>query len=719
MLHGVGQSCARRHRYVVGVWLVGLVLVWAVAIGLGGKANNNFTLPGSSSQDALDELQRDFPLAAGASATIVYHASDGSDLRTDSGLETTITQSLTEVAQLPDVAQVVGPYENPALLSSDGSTALANITYGQPQSDLPDNGVTTFDALQSTVDGYRSASLDIELGGALPGAQPIDIQPMLVVYGLVVALVILAVVLATWRSFAWPVVTALVGVGFGVGLIRILQSMIEVPSISETTAVMIGLGVGIDYGLFVIGRAKDYLDAGEDPAHAAGHAISTIGRAVLTAGATVVVALLALLVFHVPSVTAIAYSVVLVVTSVLLASITLSPAIVGAVGHRLATSHVPWRRPERQLEGRTLTQRWANLVTRFAAWTLAAALIVLLVLAVPVLEGDLRLGPLDNSLFPTDSTQYRAWELQTDAFGAGSTDPFLVVVPIPTGDTQFQAQLTNLVQSVQQAEGVAAVTQPQTNQPPTMSVFQVIPATGAQSEATAQLVDRLRDDTFPTATADTQLDPQLTGRNAIFVDLDHRIADRLPIFIGLVVLIALLILGSVFRSVAIPITAAVFNVLTILATYGVLVAFFTYGWGRGAIGVPDDIPVLSLLAPVFFAVLFGLSNDYEVYLVSRMHEEREHGEIAGEAVRLGVGRGGHIVIAAALIMIFVFASYVFQPGAPVKQFGFGMAAAIVLDAFVTRMIALPASMHLGGDHMWWPGGRRMRVGPVDPIPGEG
>jgi putative drug exporter of the RND superfamily len=701
VLYRLGHASARRHWIVVGVWVGAIVAVWAVAIGVGGQANNNFTLPGASSQDALDQLSTSFPEAAASSATIVYHGRDGATVTPGGTLGQQIQQSLDDVANLPHVAQVVGPSENPALVSKNGTTALANVVYDAPTDELPDNGVETFDQLQDAVAEYRTGSLAIELGGTLPGSQPIDIKPVLVLYGLIAALIILAIALATWWSFMWPVVTALVGVALGVGLLRILQSIIAVPSISETTAVMIGLGVGIDYGLFVIGRSVDYIAAGDTPDAGAAHAISTIGRAVLTAGTTVIVALVALLVFQVPSVTAIAYSVVLVVAAVVVSSVTLGPAVVGAVGEKLATSTVPWHRRNRGTA--TLTQRWANLVTRTAPLMLACSLVLLVVLAIPVFSGDLRLGPLDTSLYPTDSTQYDAWKLESEAFGPGSPNPFLVVVQVPNDDAQFSSQLQTLVQGVEQTEGVAAVTPPQTNAAKTTTVFQVIPTSDAQAEATSQLVDRLRDETFPASTKGTSLDPLLTGRNAIFADLDTRITDRLMLFIGLVVLIALVILGFVFRSVAVPIKAACLNILTILATYGVIVAFFTYGWGRSWIGVDQDIPILSLLAPVFFAVLFGLSNDYEVYLVSRMREERQAGRSASEAVRVGVGQGGHVVIAAALIMVFVFLSYVVQPGSPVKQFGLGMAVAILIDAFVTRMVALPAAMRLGGDHMWWPG----------------
>lgn len=712
MLRRWGNFAATHHWWVIGTWIVVVPALWVLGLAVGGEPDNSFSLPGSPSQDAQDLLESDFPAAAGASATVVYHSTTGADLTTDTSVQEEIEASLSDISGLDGVATVNGPFRNDALFSDDGSTALATVVWTDPPDELPNNGVDAFEDLDASVARHRSNDLQIELGGTLPGAQPTDVEPALVLYGLVAALVILAVALATWWSFAWPVVGALAGVGLGVSLVRFLELAVDVPTISETAAVMIGLGVGIDYGLFVVGRAKDYVEAGEAPTDAAGHALDTIGRAVLTAGATVVVALVALLVFDVPAVTAMAYAVVVVVTSVVLSALTLQPAIIGAVGPRLARGRVPWaRRPDPAGPRRTPMRRWADLVTRAAPVALAGALVVLLVLAIPVFKGDLRLGPLDNSLFPTDSTQYRAWELQSEEFGPGSTDPFLVVVEIPSGDSSAQSQVTTLVQDVAKADGVATVTPPQVNSDGSVAAFEVIPTTGAQAEETADLVDRLRDSTIPDAVQGTALTAEVTGRNAIFVDLDDRIADRLPAFIGLVVLIALVILGVVFRSLAIPVKAAVFDIVTILATYGVLVAFLTFGWGRSWVGIPHDLPVLSLLAPVFFAVLFGLSNDYEVYLVSRMHEEREAGATPADAVRRGLGGGGRVVVAAALIMVFVFVSYVFQPGAAIKQFGFGMAAAIVLDAFITRMIALPAAMRLGGDAMWWPG-RRPRAEPA-------
>lgn len=707
MLEKLGRTAATHHWWFIAGWLVVLVAVWVVALGLDAQPDNSFVLPGAQSQEALDLLDEDFPEAAGTTATVVYHSTD--DITTTSDVETAIGDSVAALGKLANVGSVQNPLTTASLVSSDGKTALANVTYTEPLEDLADGGGPAFDALTQAVEPYRSTSLEIELGGSLPGAQQVLPKAGIVLLGLLAALIVLLIVLGTWWAFAWPVVGALVGVGLGVGLVHILEEFISIPSISDTAAIMIGLGVGIDYALFVMARTKDHLSEGDDPVAASGRAMAVIGRAVLTAGSTVMVALLALLIFDVPAVTAMAYAVILVVVSVMVSATTLMPALVGAVGPRIVTSRVPWKRGEQPAssEGR-LGMRWARLVTRFAPIFLAAGVIALLVLALPVFKGDLRLGPLDNSLFPTDSTQYKAWELQTDAFGPGSTNPFLVVVEIPASevdDPELPTQLATFSTDLSATENVTQVTGPALDSDKTLAVFQVIPGSDGQAEATAKLVPRLRDETIPEATKGTELTGLVTGTNAVFVDLDQRILDRLFMFIGLVMLVAIVILGVVFRSILIPLHAAIFNLLTVLATYGVLVAFLTFGWGRSWIGIPENLPILSLFAPVIFAVLFGLSNDYEVYLVSRMREELDDGADPVTAVRRGQGHGSPIVIGAALIMIFVFASYMAQPGAAVKQFGFGMAAAIFIDAFITRMVMVPAIMRIGGAWMWWPGRR--------------
>ncbi len=708
MLQRLGQRCARHHWVVLVLWVLLAVCVILAGNTFGRSANNSFTLPGSQSQEALDLLSENFSAAAGTSATVVYRTSSGTTVA-DSSVQTAIADTVAAIKKLDKVSQVTTPSSSssPASISSDQRTALSNVLYSVPINDLEDNGVPAFDELQETVQKYESSDLQIELGGTLPGAQPVNLSESVELLGLLAALIVLLFALSTWWSFAWPVLGAVIGVFVATSFLQLLQRIVDVPTISNTAAVMIGLGVGIDYGLFVVGRYKEDVARGTEPIEAAGQAISSAGRAVLTAGSTVVVALFALLIFQVPAVNAMAYAVVIAVVVVVLVAVTLQPAILGLVGHRIIRAELPWERKPGD-ERPTIGTRWAAFVTKYAKLAFPAGTIILLVLAIPVFAGDFRLGPIDNSLFPTSSTQYKAWELQSDAFGAGSPNPFLIVVEVPSSDSDAQSQINTLVSDTESTEGVASATSATFNSDKSLAVYQVIPTTGAQAAATADLVDRLRDETIPKATAGTGLTALVSGSNAVFVDLDTRITDRLLMFVMLVVLIAFLILAAVFRSLLIPVKAAAFNVLTILATYGVFTAFFTLGWGRSLVGVPENVPMLSLLAPVIFAVLFGLSNDYEVYFVSRMDEEWNRSHDARRAARVGHARGSRTVVAAAVVMIFVFASYIFQPGTLVKEFGFGMAVAIVIDAFVTRMIMLPSFMTIGGRAMWYPGSKRAR-----------
>ena len=707
MLGKLGRGCASHPLMTLGAWAVALVLAWGIGIGGGGTSNNNFTLPGSQSQVALDELASGFPEEAGTQATLVFEAPDGGKV-TGSAVESQIKSALDAVKKLDDVQSVSNPFDSDAsTVSKSEQAAFANVQYTKSVSDLPDNSQVAFGDLQDTAAQYATDGLSIDLGGSMPGAQPLPINPALVLFSLLLAGVLLLFALGTGWSFAWPIVSALAGVALGAGLLRVLETAISVPTISSTVAVMIGLGVGIDYGLFVTARIKEEHELGEGRISAVETAVASAGRAAVTAGATVMVALIALLIFQVPAINAMAYSIAITVACVVVASVTLLPAILGLVGNRTTRGAVPFLHHKTDEDGAGTA--WAATMIKFRWPAAISGVAALIVLALPALTGSLTLGPLDNSLYPPDSTQYKAQEIQSQQYGPGYPNPFLLVAQIPLGDQQAQAQLTSIVQDVQDTDGVAVVTRPSANSNGTLAVFEVVPTTSAQDPATPELVATLRDTTLPAATKGTDISVLVSGTNAVFVDLDNVITDRLVFFIGTVVLIAFLILTAVFRSILIPLTAAVFNVLTILATYGVIVAVFTWGWGLAFLGVPDTVPVISILAPVIFAVIFGLSNDYEVYLVSRMKEEHGRGRSPREAVRVGHGRGVRIVLAAAMIMVFVFVSYAFQPGTTIKQFGFGMAIAILIDAFITRMVLVPSVTAIGGRAMWWYPGKAKPV----------
>lgn len=703
MLAHLGTFCARFRWAVIAVWVVAVVGLFVLSGAFGGTATNSLTIPGASSQNALDLVDEQFAVATDANATILFHTPEGTKV-TDAAVAAEITEATAAVQKVDHVVAVV-PMATPSPVSADGRTSADTVLFDAVQADLPDNGTTAYDDLQDALAPFDSSTLQVELGGSLADSQPVPSQDIYTLIGIVLALFVLLVVLGTWTSFAWPVVSALAGVLAGLPLLGLLQGVTSVPSIGAIAGVMVGLGVGIDYGLFMVGRFKDHVADGVPAHEAVGRAMSSAGRAVLTAGSTVIVALASLFVFQLDAVTSMAYAVVIFVVCVMLAATTLLPAVLAAVGARITHARVPLalKVPEDEVTRKGI--RWTRMVTRHRVISIVVGLVVLAVAALPVFMGDFRLGPLDTSLSPKDSPQYQSWKLQSEAFGPGSPNPFLIVVQTPKSDTDVTAQLATLKEDLGATEGVSYVSAAQQNPAKTLAVLEVVPTTTAQSEATADTVKRIRDETIPKATEGTDLDVDVSGVNAVFVDLDQRILDRLPIFIGLVVLIALLILGFVFKSILIAVKAAVLNLLVIAATYGLTVLVFTEGVGLSVLGVPAEVPILSLLAPVIFAVLFGLSNDYEVYLVTRAREELDDGASPAEAVDLGVGRGAHIVIAAAMIMAFVFASYMLQPGTTTVQFGFAMTVAILLDALVARMLLLPAILRLGGERMWWPGRR--------------
>jgi RND superfamily putative drug exporter len=699
MLGKLGRECASHPVIVLASWVVALALAWGIGLGLGGSGNNNFTLPNSQSQVALDQLASGFPQEAGTQATLVFEVPDG-DKVSSSDFESQIKSTLSAIKKLDDVASVSNPFDSSAsTVSKSGQVASANVQYSKSVSNLEDNSQVAFSKLQNTTKGFATDGLTIELGGTMPGAQPLAINPLRVFFSLLAAAVLLLFALGTGWSFAWPIVSAVIGVGLGAGLLQVLEAFISVPTISSTVAVMIGLGVGIDYGLFVTARVKEEHERGEGKISAVELAIDSAGRAAVTAGATVIVALIALLIFQVPAINAMAVSIAITAACVVLASVTLLPGILGWVGNRTTKGAVPFLHHKTDEDGAGTA--WTGKVIKFRWPAFVAGVAALIVLALPALTGSLTLGPLDNSLFPPDSTQYKAQEVQTEQYGPGYPNPFLLVAQIPLGDQNAQADLTSIVKDVQGTSGVVVVTRPTANSDGTLAVFDVVPSTSAQDLETPKLVSTLRDTVLPKAVKGTNIKVLVSGNAAVFVDLDNVITDRLLFFIGTVILIAFLILTAVFRSLLVPLTAAFFNVLTIFATYGVIVAVFTWGWGLSFLGVPDTVPIISILAPVIFAVIFGLSNDYEVYMVSRMKEEYKLGRSAREAVRVGHGRSIRIVLTAALIMVFVFASYAFQPGTTIKQFGFGMAVAIIIDAFITRMVLLPAVTAIGGRAMWW------------------
>ena len=701
-LERLGRLCARHHWIVIVVWLVIVAGTVTANLVAGGETSNDFTLPGTESQDAADILDDQFPNAAGSSATIVFDATGG-DLTAQ---ESQVEQALTEAGKLPHVTSVSNPFlpaPYSTVSTTDASIGYANVSYTESTTEL---GLDGAEELEERVGKFETDALEIEFGGDLiVNTEPIDTGVSEEV-GLLAAVVVLLFALGAVAAMGLPILSAIVGVGTGLAVIGLLANVLTIPAVAPAGAIMIGLGVGIDYSLFVVARYRTALADGMSPVEAAGRTTATSGRAVVTAGSTVIVALLGLLVFQVPAVSTIAYAIAAVVIVSIVSAVTLLPAVLGLVGH-----HVDWgrlrfvNRPRPEPGGR----RWAAFVTRVPLASLAAGVVVLVLVAIPMVS--LELGPSDATDTPNSATEHKAYNLISRGFGPGYNNPFLMVAELTGDQSADETTLGNLLTTLQGVDGVAAVNPPTVvsqmfNSSMNTAVFQLFATTDVKNEKTAELIGHLRDDVIPKATDGTGLSVLVGGTSAAYVDLDERIADRLLVFIGLVILISFVILGFVFRSVAIPIKAGLFNLLVIGAAYGVLVAVFQWGWGLSALGIDRETPIISYLAPIIFAVLFGLSMDYEVYTVSRIEEEYSGGDDPPVAVVDGLGSAARMVVAAASIMFFVFAAFVINDNVVLKMFGLGLAVAILLDAFIARMVLLPSVLRLLGRAAWWPGGRR-------------
>lgn len=705
LLYRIGAFCAHRHRLMLVVWICIAVVIVAAALGFGGKESNDFTLPGTESQQAQDLLTSSFKLYSGTQAQVVFEsnlsnprfAGTPENSLANLELKAQLEQALAEVAKLPHVVKVGDPYTlDDASLSENLDAAFAAVFYDESSFTL---GTEAVDKLEAAIDPYRSDELTIELGGELVEENADLSAGTAEIIGLVAALVILLVALGSAVAMGLPIVSALVAVGLGLQLILILAAFMKVPPVANEVSTMIGLGVGIDYGLFVVSRYKEFVAGGVDPVDAAGRSVATSGRAVLIAGTTVIVALLGLLVFAVPIVNALAFAVVIMVVVAISTALTLLPTILGFIGTNidkgaLGFVHHEWR-PGTEPAG----LRWARIVTNRAGFFTVAGVIVLLIIAIPAL--DIKLGPTDSADDPKTTTVYKSFEIMKSAFGPGSNGPILIAVEIPNpGSSQTQADMTKIVNDLKSTNGVYVVTNPTYNSDKSVAVIQVIPTTGPKDPATSTLVETIRDNVLPKATRGTDLTALTTGLTAAFVDLDDRIAQRLLLFIALVVLLSFVVLGTVFRSILVPTKAAILNLLAIAATYGFVVAIFQWGWGASLFGV-EPAPVISFVPPMMFAVLFGLSMDYEVYIVSRIQECWLKMNDAELAVTHGTGSAARMVVAAALIMISVFLAFVQIDDTIVKMFGLGLAAAIVFDAFINRMIIVPAAMKLMGKSAWW------------------
>jgi RND superfamily putative drug exporter len=647
------------------------------------------SVPGSEAQAVLRGLERRFPDQAGGQAVVVFGRHSG---RVDQGASReAVAAAVARVRRVPHVRTVIdptGPFA-PLLTSADGRTSWAQVVWDRDSFEVPRSSV---DRLVEVATSAAGDGMRVGVGGQAIERPDVESTRTGEVIGLVAAVVVLAVAFGSVGAVSLPLLLAAVVVGAGFALTRLLAAWTEVNLATQAMATMIGLAVGIDYALFVLSRHRHALAAGTAVPDAVARAVDTAGRSVLFAGTTVMISMLGLLAIGVPAVSSMAVAVSATVVVAMAATVTLLPAVLGIVGTRIDTWRVPFTRlhTDDDATSDTWSTRWAGAVVRRPVTALIAGTAVLLLLAVPFLS--LRTGWPDARNRPAGDPARTAFDLMTEGFGIGANAPLLVAI-----DTGDPATVATVRSELQDLRGVRAVTPPLTNATGDTTLVQVTPTTGPESPATADLVRRIRDSATLAAAAPVGV----TGATAFYIDLDQRMSSRLPWFVAAVVAFSLVLLTLVFRAPLVAVKAAAMNLLGIAAAYGAVVAVFQWGWARQLVGLERPVPIVSSLPVVMFAVLFGLSMDYEVFILSRVREAWTRSGDNTRAVIEGLGASSRVVTAAAAIMFVVFAGFTTADPVEIKTTGFGLAVAVLLDATIIRQVLVPATMVLLGERNWW------------------
>ena len=746
MLQSLGRTMARRRIWVVAVWACVFAAVGVLAAVHHGSEVNIFSIPGASSQKATNLLETAFPAASGTSAQIVFQAQSGS-LR-DATNSAAVDASAALLSAIPGAGKV----SNPLTPTVTGITGQGP-TFGTPQvnargdvayttvqfSSTPTNSddwVALYHRMQDAAKPATDAGIKVMISGQvadIANPPPAGISQYSEEIGILMAVIILLVALRSALAMMIPIVVGVVAVLLSANIVSILASAFTVNSVAPVLGSMIGLGVGIDYTLFIVSRYRQELDAGVASDAAIGVALQTSGSAVIFAGVTVCVALCGLALIGIPYVTEMGVIASLYVVVTMLTALTLGPAIVALCGRRLNSGRL-YRRHLEKADKPTLSSRWAAATARRPAIYAAIAVVILLALASPLLS--IQLGFADDGNLPASSPQRQAFDLLAEDFGPGINSPLIVAAELPPITPQTSASLLtgigNLISQMRATPGVSSVSLPLPNRSlpfvlkpgaaagstnpadyaydfttalqPTALIIEVTPSTAPNAQSTSDLVTTLRNSVIPGALAQSDLPPSqvyVGGSTATQIDLADAITSKLIWFIAAVVLLAMLLLMAVFRSLVIPLSAAIMNVLSIGAAYGVIVLVFQHGVGSGLIGLPNAVPVVAFVPVMMFAILFGLSMDYEVFLLTRIREEYERDGDPTACVTVGVTQTARVISAAALIMISVFLSFVPNPDATVKMIGFGMAASVLFDASIVRMMLVPSTMELSGRANWW------------------
>jgi putative drug exporter of the RND superfamily len=709
MITRIARTSYRRRRAVVVLWIGILVTVSGLSAAFGGTFRDVFELPGSESQEAFELLEEHGVDAySGLSGQVVFTADDVTDPEVRSGMQALFA----ELDQALEDSEIVGPYDAGVghQISDDGRTAYAAVNLAHRENDQYEEDA---EAARVLIEETAVPGTQIELGGEV-FVEEAEFSSEAI--GLLAAIIILLIAFGSLLAMGLPLLTALFGIGTGVAVVTLVVNFVNMPSFATQAVLMIGIGVGIDYALFIVTRYREELTNGTTPETAVARALSTAGRAVLFAGTTVIIAVLGLLLIGLDMVRGLAVGIAIGVTATMLAALTLLPAVLGFVGHNIDKLGLPHRR---RAEGdhRSMWFRWSKLIQRRPWPPLIVAMGVLVLLAIPLFS--LRLGFGDTGNQPADTTTRKAYDLISEGFGPGSNGPLIIAAETPAGADDV-AVLAELSAELNQTPGVAFAAPPQSNGTATAAFMTVIPTTAPQDEATTDLVHTLRDDVIPPAIDGSTAEVKVGGGPAVVVDFSDYMSSRLVWLIGAVLVVSFLVLLVVFRSPLVSLKAIIMNLLSVGAAYGVLVAVFQWGWGAGLFGIGREGPIDAWVPMMLFAIVFGLSMDYEVFLLSRIREHydrsrdkplsptarpsaagdlrRRHNSIA---VASGLASTARVITAAAGIMVCVFGAFTLGDERSLQMFGLGLAAAIAIDATIVRLMVVPAAMELMGDRNWW------------------
>ncbi len=688
----IAMFCFDRRRLVGGGWVALLIGLSVIGTVFGGEFRTSFSLPGSESQDAIDLLnEANFGDRTGLQSQIVFKSESGVN---NAEIQAAMEQFFTRIEGAVENVSVVSPYseEGARQVSQDGTIAYAELNF---EDRIFEEYMTAAEEIIAIEKDVEVSGLDVELGGDIFAAQEMPASELL---GIIGAMIILLIAFGSLLAMGMPIIAALFGIGTGFALVNLTMNIVDMPNFTTPVAAMIGLGVGIDYALFIVTRYRNALHNGMEPREAVVLALNTAGRAVLFAGITVVISLFGLVFMGLDMIRGLAIGASLAVLMTMFASITLVPALLGFAGRNIDRFGLPHGKRAQVDDPNSFWHRWSHMIQRYP-WPFAiGGFLFLAILTIPVFS--MRLGFSDAGNRPESDTSRRAYDLLGQGFGPGFNGPMLVAAETPRGD-EDRAVLAKISETLNSTPGITFASPVISNEDGTAAIVQVIPATSPQDEETAALVHDLRDTIIPGIVGSEPTDVLLGGVTPGAQDFADFTGDRLPIFFAGVLTLSFLLLMIVFRSVLVPLKAMVMNLLSIGAAYGILVAVFQWGWGINLVGVGKEGPIDAWVPMMLFAIVFGLSMDYEVFLLSRIREEYDRTGNNATAVADGLAATARVITAAAAIMCLVFASFILGHDRALKLAGLGLATAVLLDATIVRMILVPATMELLGDRNWW------------------